>query len=124
MLEYAREFSLVCIAVFFIIIGSVNAVNEHYAFIALLFPAFLQMLYHVLSMRANAIQRGGVLDFKGINSAEEREVQSIGRGYIQMFACLLIITGLFGIIVGQNLQLGFCVSAGMLIYALNYRFHQ
>ena len=123
MLEYAREFSLVCIAVFFIVIGSTDAVNEHYAFIALLFPAFLQGLYHILCMRADKIQRGGVLDFQGLNAGEDREQQSIGRGYIQLFACLLIITGLFGIIV-QSFRLAFCVSAGMLIYALNFRYHQ
>ena len=123
MLEYAREFSLVCIAVFFIIIGSLDAINEHYAFIALLFPAFLQGLYHILCMRASSTQRGGVLDFKGLNDGEDREQQSIGRGYIQLFACALSITGLFGIIV-QSFRLSFCVSAGMLIYALNFRFHQ
>jgi len=123
MLEYAREFSLVCIAVFFIIIGSVDAINEHYAFIALLFPVLLQGLYHILCMRADKIQRGGVLDFHGLNTGEEREQQSIGRGYVQLFACLSILVGLFGIIV-QSFRLAFCVSGGMIIYAANYRFHQ
>lgn len=123
MLTYAREFSLVCIAVFFIIIGSTDAINEHYAFIALLFPAFLQALYHVLCIRANRVRRDGVLDFQGLNLGEDREQQSMGRGYIQLFACTLIITGLFGIIV-ESFRLAFCVSAGMLIYALNFRFHQ
>ena len=123
MLEYAREFSLVCIAVFFIIIGSVDAINEHYAFIPLLFPAFLQGLYHVLCIRSNSVQRGGVLDFSSVGMGDEKEQQSIGRGWVQLFACVLILTGLFGIIV-ESFRLSFCVSAGMVIYAANFRFHQ
>jgi len=122
MLQYARPFSLVCIAVFFIVIGSTDAVNEHFAFIALLPPALLQGLYHVLAMRANSVQRDGLLDFQNLGMGNATDAQSMGRGYIQLFACLFILVGLFGIVV-ESFRLAFCVSGGMFIYAANYHFH-
>jgi uncharacterized membrane protein len=122
VLQHARHFAVMCVGVFFIVLGSVDAEQQHLAFIPLLLPALLQCLYHALCIKNNAVTRSGFLEFDNIAMHNVSDQQTNSRGFVQLFAATFILTGLFGLVT-EAYRLAYCVPAGLLIYVVNHHFH-